>query len=223
MTTKRLLLLLAVLLGMSAVFFLPKYFFQPLGVALQLPASVGEWTGEDLEISAREKGILGEETEFARKAYTNRRGDKLEVTIVLSGSDMDTSIHRPERCSEAQGWSLAGSKTVPVPVPGRGVLETRQLQLLKREQLKDGRQVLYKNLNSYWFVGRTDTTALHLRRWIIDKSDRLFRGYNQRWAYFTVAASITNGRSETETAALIEDLIKCLVPPTHLPSVKFGS
>ena len=228
MTTKRLLVLLAVLLGMSAVFFLPKYFFQPLGVVLQLPESVGAWTGKDVEISEREIGILGRETEFARKSYTNGRGDELQVTIVLSGHDMDTSIHRPERCAQAQGWSIMGSQSVPVPVAGRGVLGARQLKVVKQLELNDGRRISCSNLNYYWFVGRTDTTALHSRRWLIDKTDRLFRGYNQRWAYFTVAATITqglqpNGRSEAETAAMIEDFIKGLVPPTHLPSVKFGS
>ena len=228
MTTKRLLLLLAVLLGMSAVFFLPKYFFQPLGVVLQLPESVGEWTGRNVEISDREIAILGKETEFARRSYTNGRGDELQVTIVLSGHDMDMSIHRPERCLQAQGWSLTGAPTIRVAVPGRGVLATKQLKVVKQVQLEDGRQIPYSNLNYYWFVGRTDTTALHLQRWLIDKTDRLFRGYNQRWAYFTVAAPITqglkqNGRSEAETAAMIEDFIKGLVPATHLPSVKFGS
>ena len=228
MTTKRLLLLLAVLLGMSAVFFLPKYFFQPLGVVLQLPESVGEWTGRKVEISDREIGILGKETEFARKSYTNGRGDELQVTIVLSGHDMDTSIHRPERCLQAQGWSLTGAPTIRVAVPGRGVLATKQLKVVKQVQLEDHRQISYSNLNYYWFVGRTDTTAMHLQRWLIDKTDRLFRGYNQRWAYFTVAATITqglkqNGRSEAETAAMIEDFIKGMVPATHLPSVKFGS
>ena len=228
MTTKRLLLLLAVLLGMSAVFFLPKYFFQPLGVVLQLPESVGEWTGRNVEISDREIAILGKETEFARRSYTNGRGDELQVTIVLSGHDMDMSIHRPERCLQAQGWSLTGAPTIRVAVPGRGVLATKQLKVVKQVPLEDGRQIPYSNLNYYWFVGRTDTTALHLQRWLIDKTDRLFRGYNQRWAYFTVAATITqglkqNGRSEAETAAMIEDFIKGLVPATHLPSVKFGS
>ena len=229
MTTSRLAILLAALLAMSTVVFLPKQTVeQPTGVKLALPATVGDWTGTDMKITDKEIGTLGKETEFARKAYTNGRGDELVATIVLAGHDMNTSIHRPERCLQAQGWSLTGAPTIRVAVPGRGVLATKQLKVVKQVQLEDGRQIPYSNLNYYWFVGRSDTTALHLQRWLIDKTDRLFRGYNQRWAYFTVAATITqglkqNGRSEAETAALIEDFIKGLVPPTHLPSVKFGS
>lgn len=226
MTTKRLLVLLAVLLGMGSVFFLPKYFFQPLGVDLKLPASIGEWTGEDVKIGDNEIAILGKETEFARKAYKNGRGDELQVTIVLSGHDMNTSIHRPERCLQAQGWSLTSAPTVRVAVPGRGGLDTKQLKVVKMMRAENGQAIPVTNLNYYWFVGRSDTTASHFQRWLIDKADRLFRGYNQRWAYFTVATTITqglkpDGRSEAETAAIIEDLIKGLVPATHLPSVKF--
>jgi EpsI family protein len=212
---------------MSAVFFLPKHHFQPLGIELKLPVTVGDWTGEDLKITDEEIGILGPGTEFARKGYTNRRGDQLQVTIVLSGHDMNTSIHRPERCLVAQGWSLTASPSVAVAVPARGSLETKALKVIKMVN-SDGRTIPYTNLNYYWFVGCADTTASHFQRWLIDKADRLFRGYNQRWAYFTVAATVTenlqrNGRSETETAAMVEDFIKGLVPPTHLASVKFGS
>jgi len=220
--------LLAVLLGMSAVFFLPKYFFQPLGIVLDLPETVGEWTGRDMKIGDNEVAILGPGTEFARKAYTNGRGDELAVTIVLAGHDMNTSIHRPERCLVAQGWSLTSAPTVQIAVPGRGKLDAKQLKVVKVVQLEGGQQIPISNLNYYWFVGRTGTTASHFQRWLIDKGDRLFRGYNQRWAYFTVASTITqglkqNGRSEAETGALIEEFMKGMVKETHLPSVKFGS
>lgn len=227
MTTKRNAVLLAVLLGMSVVFFLPKHHFQPLGIELKLPVTVGEWTGEDLKITDEEIGILGAGTEFARKSYTNGHGDQLQVTIVLSGHDMNTSIHRPERCLVAQGWSLTSSPMVRVPVPERGPLETKALKVIKMVTV-EGRQIPYTNLNYYWFVGYADTTASHFERWLIDKGDRLFRGYNQRWAYFTVTATVTdnlqrNGRSEAETAAMIEEFIKGVVPPTHRSSVKFGA
>ncbi|MEI8108834.1 MAG: exosortase C-terminal domain/associated protein EpsI [Verrucomicrobiota bacterium] len=226
MTTKRLLVLLVVLLGMSAVFFLPKYFFQPLGIVLELPTTVGDWTGVDEKIGDNEVTILGPGTEFARKSYTNHSGDQLFVTIVLSGHDMNTSIHRPERCLVAQGWSLADSPSVTLSIPNRGRLPTKKLTVIKNVQTTDGRQIPLTNLNYYWFVGQTDMTASHFNRWLIDKRDRLFLGYNQRWAYLTVAATITenlkpNGRSEAETSAFIEEFIRGLVPTNHLPSVQF--
>ena len=228
MTTKRLVLLLGVLLGMGAVFFLPKYFFQSLGVELSLPESIGEWTGEEMKIGDNEIAILGKETEFARKVYKNGRGDELQVTIVLSGHDMDMSIHRPERCLQAQGWSQVDAPLVKVAIPERGELDTTRLKVVQMVPTKDGRQFPLTNLNYYWFTGSTDVTASHLERTRIDITDRLLHGYNQRWAYFTVVATITkdmkrNGRTEEETDALIQEFIRLMVPETHLPSVKFGS
>jgi EpsI family protein len=227
MTTSRLSILLAVLLTMGTAFFLPKQIQeQPVGVQLELPPDVGEWHGTDGKITDREISILGKETQFARKIYTNGRGDELLATIVLAGHDMDTSIHRPERCLVAQGWSLAEAPVVKIDVPGRGVLDTTRLKVVKLVQTTDGKQFPYTNLNYYWFTGCTETTASHLARTRIDVMDRLLHGYNQRWAYFTVAATITkdlkrNGLSERETDAIVQDFIRRVVPETHLPSVKF--
>ena len=229
MITKRLAVLLAALLAMSAVFFLPKQTVeQPVGVKLELPAAIGDWTGENMKITDKEISILGKETEFARKTYTNGRGDELQATIVLAGRDMNTGIHRPERCLLAQGWTQEDSSSVKVAVPERGTLTTTRLKEMQMVPTKEGRQFAYTNLNYYWFTGCADTTGSHVRRTVIDISDRLLHGYNQRWAYFTVAATITkdmkkNGRTEEETDALIQDFIRRMVPETHLPAVKFGS
>lgn len=223
MTTSRLAILLAVLLGMGGVFFLPKRSQeQPAGVVLELPATVGEWQGTDGKITEKEIGTLGRETKFARKIYTNGRGDELAATIVLSGHDMDVSIHRPERCLPAQGFSIGGSPIVKVAVAGRGVLDTTRLRAVKTETGKDGRSYTQTTLNYYWFAGLTSTTASHLERKLIDATDRLLHGYSQHWAYFTVATNIRNGRTEKETDTLIKDFIQRVVPATHLPSVKFG-
>ena len=229
MTIKRLTILLATLLVMGTVFILPtRLNFQPVGIKLELPETVGEWHGTDMKITDLEIATLGKETGFARKLYTNGRGDELTATIVLAGHDMNTSIHRPERCLIAQGWSLADSPKMKIEIPERGLLETTKLKVLKVVKTDSGQQIHIENLNYYWFVGCTDNTASHFERTKIDITDRLLRGYNQRWAYFTVVGTVTKGlkqfgRSEEETAALIEDFIKGVVPPTHLPSVKFAA
>lgn len=229
MTINRLAFLLVSLLAMSAVFFLPKQLqFQPLGVKLELPETVGDWHGTDMKITDLEISTLGKETGFARKSYTNGRGDELQVTIVLAGQDMNTSIHRPERCLKAQGWSLSDAPIVEIPIPESGLLETTKLKVLKVVAADNGQKFNIENLNYYWFVGCTDNTASHFERTKIDITDRLLHGYNQRWAYFTVVATVTKGlkpfgRSEEETDALIRDFIQRVVPETHLPSVKLGT
>ncbi len=116
MTTKRLLLVQVLLvLGLGSVAFLPKVANStPQGISLTLPSSVGVWFGEDQKITEQELAVLARDTEFARKLYTNGRGDQIFASIVLSGQDLDNSIHRPERCLPAQGWSIADSRVVKI-------------------------------------------------------------------------------------------------------------
>jgi len=226
MTTSRLLTLLAVLtLGLSTTLLLPAQLAsQPLGIELKLPEYTGEWFGQELKISEKEINILGKETEFARKSYTNGRGDELQVSIVLSGQDMNTSIHRPERCLPAQGWTIADKHSVGVSVPGFGFVPTTCLHNTRNITHED-RPVAINHLSYYWFAGHSDVTGSHIERTYLDIRDRVLHGYNQRWAYITVSAVVTKnlqkfGRSEEETKELIEKFIRQLVPVLHKASLK---
>lgn len=238
MTTSRLAILLAVLLGgLSAIFLLPKGLnFQPVGIDLDLPKMVGgAWYGRELKISDLEIDTLGRDTEFSRKSYTNARGDEVQVSVVLSGQDMNTSIHRPERCLPAQGWTIADSSPLVIPIGERGAFTATRLYNMRvdmdRETKKprlgrDGKPVTIHHLSYYWFVGNKETTPSHFTRTWIDISDRLTHGYNQRWAYVTVSATITegfmrDGLNEEKTDAMLKDFIKRLVPMTHKETVKF--
>jgi EpsI family protein len=226
MTTSRLAILLAVLLGgLSTVLLLPKHLsYQPVGIELTLPEFSGEWYGETVKVSEREITILGVGTEFSRKNYTNGRGDEIQVSIVLSGQDMNTSIHRPERCLPAQGWTIADKHSFQIPVAGMGAVPVTCLNNV-RNVARDDKPVSIHNVSYYWFAGHTDLTASHLDRTIIDIRDRILHGYNQRWAYITVSSVVTGnlkkfGRTEEETSKLIEDFIKRLVPVLHKDSLK---
>ena len=195
---------------------------QPAGVAISLPEFVGEWYGTDQPVSEGERQILGPDTEFARKLYTNGRGDQMFVSIVVSGPDMNTSIHRPERCLPAQGWTIAGSETVSVSI-GRGLLEaTRLLDMRPLHDRTVGAPRDLYSLTYYWFVGRSETTPSHLDRTFIDIRDRFLKGYNQRWAYITVSAVVTRGlqrfgRTEKETDTEIQGFIRELNPLLKSP------
>ena len=227
MTIKRLLALEVILLvSLGAVFLLPKVANSaPQGIALSLPDYVGDWFGVDQEISAKEREVLAKDTQFARKLYTDGRGGEIFASIVLSGQDLDNSIHRPERCLPAQGWSVASSRTVKIPLGDEKNLETTRLYNVRKVPTADGRTVEIHNLNYYWFVGFKDITASHLRRTYLDIRDRMLYGYNQRWAYITVAGQITKGltafgRSEEQTDAQLQDFIRHLLPTIHRPEAE---
>jgi EpsI family protein len=227
--TKRLMILeLMLLLGMSSIFLLPASpKQQPIGVEMALPTLIGEWFGKDAAVTEKERTDLGPDTEFSRKTYSNHSGDEIFVSIVLAGQDMNTSIHRPERCLPAQGWTIADSKVVSIPLDDQNhVLKATRLHNVRPVRMQDGRQFNIYNLNYYWFVGHNDMTPSHITRTAYDIRDRLLKGYNQRWAYITVAAVITkglkdSGRSDEEVDEIIQSFVKELVPKIHKPSVSY--
>jgi EpsI family protein len=225
MITKRLfgveLLLVA---GLSTVFLLPQApKTKPAGISLRLPIWVGNWIGDDAAITQREIEVLAKDTQFARKVYTSPEGDTIFVSIVLSGDDMTTSIHRPERCLPAQGWSLVNTSQRAITLPNSAVLKTTRLSNVREMTAKDRQRFLLPNLTYYWFVGYNQTTPSHFTRTMLDLRDRIMGGYNQRWAYVTVAATVTQGiarpeRTEAETGAMIESFIRELVPRLTKPT-----
>ncbi len=223
MNIRRLVVLQIVLLGgLSAVFALPKHprLVSP-AINLSLPDFVGDWYGTNEEVSEGERQILGPDTQFARKKYTDSRGNELHVSIVLSGPDMNTSIHRPERCLPAQGWTVTDTKRITIATTS-GEIETTRLHNVRSGRLNNGQPLTISSLNYYWFVGRSDMTPSHIERTWIDIRDRVLKGYNQQWAYVSVLSWVSKdfqifGRDENQTDELIRNFIKDLGPSLKVP------
>jgi EpsI family protein len=229
MTTKRLALLLAVLiLGMGSVYVLPRQLgYQPVGIVLELPEFMGEWWGHEADIQQKEREVLGHDTEFARKTYSSGRGDSVLASIVLAGQDMMTGIHRPERCLIAQGWEIGNQSKRVIDVPVIGRLETTRLHNVKHFRDADGRSVPVDSVCYYWFVGHTDRVATHGERVWLDMRDRVLKGYNQRWGMVMISAEIKKnrekfGRDEQQTDALLAEFIKLLAPILQKERVERG-
>src|SRR6266436_7334522 len=224
MISSRLIQVQTVLLaGFGSGFLLPhSNQVSPAGIGMTLPNVIGTWFGDDAAVTQKERETLAKDTQFARKVYTSPEGDQIFVSIVLSGDDMTTSIHRPERCLPAQGWSLQNTSQRTITLADSAVLKTTRLSNVREMTAKDKQRFLLPNLTYYWFVGYNQVTPSHLTRTMFDLRDRILRGYNQRWAYVTVAAMVTQGiarpeRTEAETGAMIEDFIGKLVPKLQRP------
>jgi EpsI family protein len=218
MSFKRLATLEVVLLfGLGSVFLLPKKIeIQPAAIDLALPGFVGEWYGADQPVSQGERESLGPDTQFVRKLYTDARGDQIFVSIVFSGPDMATSIHRPERCLPAQGWTIADSRVAEIPT-GNEIVKATRLHDVRSFRNGNGELVNVYALNYYWFVGHNARTPSHYQRTWIDIRDRVLKGENQQWAYVTVISTITKGlqsfgKSEEETDEMLKSFVRELMP-----------
>lgn len=174
-------------------------------ISMELPAILDEWEFTPIPPSPEEVGTLGKETGFSKAICLKARPDeytpegrqvpdRIDLSIVLSGYDLNSSIHRPERCLPAQGHiNLVGS-TIPLKLTnGRTILirRLRTTHLIRypenRDLDRDEECVTY-----YFFVGHERTEYDHLKRTLADMQDRLVRGMDQRWAY--VSASMSFGK-----------------------------
>jgi EpsI family protein len=224
--TKRLVFLQLVLIaGLGSAYLVPTHGkIQPMGVVMDMPDSIGEWYGTVQKPAKAELEQLAADTSFARRLYTNAFGDSILASIVLSGEDPDNSLHRPERCLPAQGWTILDSKTVTITDPAflNGSLKVTRLRNEQKVEDSKGKMHTIYNLNYYWFVGYNHVTPSAIERALIDIHDRVTKGYNQRWAYITIASTVTGnltkfGRSDAQTDEMIQRFIRQLYPQVVQP------
>ncbi len=190
--------LLAALLG--SIHFLPKAgATAQSAIRMELPASEGDWQFQKIPPEEGEINILSKDTEFSKaRCYRVRPGeydqngheiaDMMDVSIVLSGSDINNSIHRPERCMPAQGHQIFSSCDIPLHLRNGRTITVRRLLSSQTIPLSADhkKSVTFNALSCYVFIGHERVTHDSLYRTMIDMKDRMLRGMDQRWAYLTV-------------------------------------
>ena len=230
-THKRIYILSAILaVGYSMIWLLPKSErMKGSRLVRDLPMEFSTMRGKRVSITGIELDILAKDTEFARAQYINLAvplAPAVEVSVVFSGKDLNNSIHRPERCLRSQGWNLLVEKKVLLEnVLGSGVdIPFRTIVHSKLVTLKDGREINVQRLQYYTFFGHETITESHYTRTFIDMKDRLFKGYDQQWAYATFSMPVTQVYADQglidssqalnleQTEQILEDFIRELAP-----------
>jgi hypothetical protein len=191
------------------------------GVSMELPDRVLEYYGRREGASPEEKDILPEDTEFEKMLYFAKvpfteSVDVISCSIVLSGKDR-RSIHRPQICLAAQGWSFEKAEVIPVALSNGKTLRATRLSLSRKDKLAGGQSITRRALYLYWFVGKDVTMPDSKSRIILTAWDNVFRNINHRWAYVSVMAPITegmrfDGKNEMETERMLEELMYDVVP-----------
>lgn len=210
------------MLILSLVFLLPKHdelvessISPDMPLAYDLPG----WLGTKLQESELERNSLAADTRFSKASYTKLRttlaeprGPEIVASIVYSGSDMNASIHRPERCLPSQGHvDLQGRQEELVLSDGRRLTFTR---LASRTPGQGPSRPALQHINYYVFVGHNSILSTHLGRTLRDMSDRVLHGYVQRWAYYQIGTywGGETGISEEVADAQLRGLISQLTP-----------
>jgi len=200
------LLTLPLTLGllMSGVFLLPKSGeVAQSAVSMKLPEELGAWRLKPETASTKEIEILAKDTDFSKAScqsdipgvYTPLGypvQQQIELSVVLSGSDINNSIHRPERCMPSQGHQIYASDKEMITTPDGHTIPIRKLTSLRPATLNDGSNVTLHFVTYYFFVGQHKLTEDHMTRAAIDMWDRVAHGQDQRWAYVSASMAFSD-------------------------------
>lgn len=186
------------------------------GISMLLPDAIGRWEGETIEVSQVEREYLPSDTQFAKKLYRDPLKRVVFLSIVMSGKDR-ASIHRPEVCLPAQGFTPLRSERVQIPVeaPGGGQLEATRLLLKRDVTLEDGRSHTIGYFYLYWFVGKDRVTASHMDRVLFNTLDRALHGVSHQWAYVSYLMPIYD--SEEASAEVLTRFVAESYPRFQAP------
>lgn len=182
--------------GLCSIYFLPRAGgVSNSAIAMELPSNFGHWSLNQTSATTMEIETLGADTKFSKAdCYSARPGeyteegrpipDFINLSLVLSGYDLNSSIHRPERCMPAQGHTILNSKDVKISLNNGREFEAKRLLSIRKVSTEDSKVTQeWKCITYYFFVGYDHVTNDHLTRTFLDMKDRLVRGMDQRWAY----------------------------------------
>lgn len=203
------LFMLPVLVGvmLSSVYLLPEAGeMAPSAIRMQMPFNIKDWIFRPNSPTEDEIKTLASDTQFSKATclrprpgeYQLQSGsaipDRIDLSVVLSGHDLNNSIHRPERCMPSQGHVIGSSGDLRMNLPnGRQITVKRLLSVQSIPINQDRTQYAsFQSVTYYFFVGHKAITQDHLQRTLMDMKDRLVYGMDQRWAY--VSASMWYGK-----------------------------
>lgn len=170
-------------------------------------ADLEGWHGVKTQAGEKERAVLAKDTKFSKGVYRRctyalpdmptlggsestqdmyAYGPSVSVSIVYSGSDMNASIHRPERCLPTQGHQELRHSTVDMRLPNGRIVSLSKLNSLTINDLSRG-DVL-RHIHYYVFIGHNTVTSSHLTRMLHDIYERIVKGTTQSWAYLQIGS-----------------------------------
>jgi len=137
--------------------------------------------GEMLKkISLGEQTVLPRDTTILKRTYHANDGRTYAVSIVVAGTTR-ASIHRPEMCLPAQGFTMTEAKRIAVHVKGAFPQTVRQITAYRSGN--DGISLIY------WMFCRERETSSHTVRIMSDIWDRSIHNRINRWAMVAINVS----------------------------------
>ncbi len=150
-----------------------------------------------------EKHWLPADTIIEKKLYTSPDGLGI-ATMLVTGGNERTSIHRPQMCLTGQGYLISKQSTMDITINGKATpLCVTVLEITTGDRQRKG-------LFVYWFISRDHETPYHLERMFRTAMDNIFHGKSTQWAYVSLMFMPNAGAQLTPHE--IQDFISTLYP-----------
>ena len=188
--------------------------------SVPLPQNIPGVLSSNLPIDTTVLNTLPPDTTYGRGVYIWTNGYWALLNVVLMGRDR-YSIHQPQWCLVAQGWTIEKTETVSIPMerPAPYVLMANKLSLARQAVTtngipihdREGRPTYEEALYVYWFLtDRKITPDEESRVWSRAKT-MLTQKEIERWAYVSYFETCLPGQ-EAATFGHLEDFIRASVP-----------
>lgn len=134
-----------------------------------IPYTIEQWRGRDLNVSERIYAILETEDLLVRE-YTNPRGERVWLAIVYCAGNR-SAFHPPEICYLGGGTKLLDKGAEVIEIPGDTPYTMRVNKFLMKE--KDGKRVAW-----YWFTAGDRVISNYYRQQYYILRDELRRNWS---------------------------------------------
>jgi hypothetical protein len=212
------------------------------GVVMHLPASLDEWTGDELRYSHNKENpkqytlsdleipdtdpetgeplftmSLSEYQELPQdtqfvKSIYTNRANGRVFVSIVLSGKERNSIHRPQRCLVGQGNSIVDTERFEIPLVGRDTLKVDILKTNRKYRDAEGKEAVYYGYYAYWFVGQNRETPSHYERMFWLAWDRVVHSVAHKWAYIAVSGQRAEDDSDDGYKQEITDFIQTLYP-----------
>jgi len=150
--------------------------------------------------SLGEADLLPADTRIMKCNYSDVLGNVWRVSVVVNGRSRQ-SIHRPEICLPAQGWSIERGHIARFALADGTSLPVHCMDIRPRSSSSHGRLG-----HAYFFINPRQTAASHFKRIMISVADRAFARRVTRWAMVTISAGEPFDISDRRRAEMSEFL-----------------
>lgn len=167
-----------------------------VGIEVLLPEVLPGFRTQEMKITDEELSMLPKDTSFGRRRFVAPDGLIFDLSVVVMGGDQ-SSIHRPQSCMPAQGWTILKQEVDELDLEGasRYVLPFNRLTNAKKVMI-NGQPVDAESLYLYWFTADGKLTASREGRILSTAWHMLTAGEVERWAYVSVHVAFPAGLAE---------------------------